>query len=259
MSNQASHSNSNYLLQARELVARGVPAAVVTVVRGDGIGVKLLVTSEKIEGTLGSAELDDLAGQEARRALTSGSSGVVTLSTDVDVFVDVFTLPPLMVVIGAVHVAQAVVTYAQPLGFRIAIVDAREALATRDRFPTADDLLVAWPDEAYARLPITTTSAIVILTHDPKFDEPAILGALNTDAGYIGAVGSRKTNQDRRERLLESGATPEQLDRVHGPIGLDIGGKSPEEMAISILAEIISVRNGRGGVSLGASTGSIRA
>lgn len=259
MSNQASPSNSNYLLQARELVARGVLAAVVTVVRGDRLGAKLLVTSDDIEGTLGSADLDDLACHEARNALIAGSSGVVALLPDVDAFIDVFSLPPLMVVIGAVHVAQAVVAYAQPLGFRIVVVDARETLATRDRFPTADDLLVAWPDEAYARLPITSTSAIVILTHDPKFDEPAILGALNTDAGYIGAVGSRKTNLDRRERLLASGATPEQLDRVHGPIGLDIGGKSPEEMAISILAEITAVRNGRGGVSLRTATGSIRA
>jgi len=259
MSNDGRTSGPNYLLRARELVARGIPVAVVTVVRGDSLGAKLLVTSASVEGTLGSAALDELAGNEAQRALTMGSSGVVTLTEDVDVFFDVFSLPPLMVVIGAVHVAQAVVTYAQPLGFRIAIVDAREALATRDRFPTADDLLVAWPDEAYARLPIATTSAIVILTHDPKFDEPAILGALETNAGYIGAVGSRKTNDERRERLFASGATPEQLTRVHGPIGLDIGGKSPEEMAISILAEIIAVRNGRGGVSLRTATGSIRA
>jgi len=108
-------------------------------------------------------------------------------------------------------------------------------------------------------LPIASTSAIVILTHDPKFDEPAILGALETDAGYIGAVGSRKTNEERRDRLLATGAKPEQLDRVHGPIGLNIGGKSPEEMAISILAEVIAVRNNRSGESLRASSGRIRA
>jgi xanthine dehydrogenase accessory factor len=138
------------------------------------------------------------------------------------------------------------------------VVDARQTLATRERFPEVDDLIVAWPDEAYPRLPITPSSAIVILTHDPKFDEPAILGALGTDAGYIGAVGSRKTNVDRRERLLEAGATDEQIDRVHGPIGLDIGGNTPEEMAVSILAEIIAVRNDRTGGSLRRATGSIR-
>jgi xanthine dehydrogenase accessory factor len=119
-------------------------------------------------------------------------------------------------------------------------------------------LIVSWPEEAYATLPITKTSAVVILTHDPKFDEPAILGALQTDAGYIGAVGSRKTNVERRERLLESGATEEQLARVHGPIGLNIGGNTPEEMAISILAEVIAVRNGRPGGSLKAASGNIR-
>ena len=148
---------------------------------------------------------------------------------------------------------------ARPLGFRIIVVDARQTLATRERFPDVDELIVAWPDDAYAQLPIARSSAIVILTHDPKFDEPAILGALQTEAGYIGAVGSRKTNVDRRQRLREAGATDEQIDRVHGPIGLDIGGGTPEEMAISILAEIIAVRNGRDGGALKLATGSIRA
>lgn len=259
MPSPSSRSNSIYLLQARELVANGMPVAVVTVVRGNNPGAKLLVTSTDAEGTLGSSELDELTIVEARIALTTGSSGVVNLIPEVDAFIDVFSPPPLLILIGAVHVAQAVVTYAQPLGFRIVVVDAREALATRDRFPTVDDLLVAWPNEAYSRLPIASTSAIVILTHDPKFDEPAILGALETDAGYIGAVGSRKTNEERRDRLLATGAKPEQLDRVHGPIGLNIGGKSPEEMAISILAEVIAVRNNRSGESLRASSGRIRA
>jgi xanthine dehydrogenase accessory factor len=181
------------------------------------------------------------------------------LSESIDAFVDVYLLPPLMLLIGAVHVAQAVATFAGPLGFRIVVVDARAALATRERFPMADELIVAWPDEAYAQLPITDTSAIVILTHDPKFDEPAILGALKTDAGYIGAVGSRKTNVDRRKRLLEAGVSEEDMERVHGPIGLNIGGRSPEEMAISILAEVIAVRNDRPGGMLRSATGTIRA
>jgi len=251
-------SESNFLLRAREARANDIAAVIVTVVRGSTVGAKLLLISDDVRGSLGTTELDDAGLATAREAVTTGKSGIVALSPDVDAFVDVFLPPPLLVLIGAVHVAQAVVTFARPLGFRIVVVDARQTLATLERFPEVDDLIVAWPDEAYPRLPITPSSAIVILTHDPKFDEPAILGALGTDAGYIGAVGSRKTNVDRRERLLEAGATDEQIDRVHGPIGLDIGGNTPEEMAVSILAEIIAVRNDRTGGSLRRATGSIR-
>jgi xanthine dehydrogenase accessory factor len=199
-----------------------------------------------------------MAADLAARSLSEGHTGLLPLVEDVDVFVDLYALPPLLVIIGAVHVAQAIVPFAERLGFRIVVADARGTLATRERFPTIDELLVAWPDEAYARLPISPTTAIVILTHDPKFDEPAILGALQTSAGYIGAVGSRKTNVDRRQRLLDAGASDADLDRIHGPIGLNIGGSSPEEMAISILGEIIAVRNGRAGGSLKAAEGGIR-
>lgn len=249
---------SNFLLRAREASASDVPAVIVTVVSGATPGSRLLVIGDDVQGSLGAGELDAAGVAAGREAVTTGKSGIVALSPGVDAFVDLFLPPPLMVLVGAVHVAQAVVTFARPLGFRIVVVDARQTLATRERFPDVDELIVAWPDEAYVQLPITRSSAIVILTHDPKFDEPAILGALQTDAGYIGAVGSRKTNIDRRERLLEAGATDEQIERVHGPIGLNIGGNSPEEMAISILAEIIAVRNDRSGGSLKSASGSIR-
>jgi len=248
-----------YLEEARALVARGTPAAVVTIVTGDRIGAKLLVTDDTVQGSIGSSGLDSAAVESARTALATRKSGLVNLVDGVDAFVDVYPLPPLLILVGAVHVAQAVATFAKPLGFRIVVVDARQALATRDRFPDADEIMVAWPDEAYPQLPISNTTAIVILTHDPKFDEPAILGALKTDAGYIGAVGSRKTNIDRRERLLEAGVSDDDLARVHGPIGLNIGGRTPEEMAISILGEIIAVRNDRPGGMLRAATGNIRA
>jgi xanthine dehydrogenase accessory factor len=249
---------ASLLQKARDLVRNGTPAVVVTVVRGDNPGARLLWTSAGVEGTLGSTERDDIARGLASQSLAEGRPGLQRLVEGVDVFVDVYTLPPLMVIIGAVHVAQALVPFAERLGFRIVVADARSTLATRERFPTVDDLLVAWPDDAYARLPISPTSAIVILTHDPKFDEPAILGALQTSAGYIGAVGSRKTNEDRRRRLLDAGVSEADLRRLHGPIGLNIGGSSPEEMAISILAEIIAVRNGRTGGSLKAAEGGIR-
>lgn len=254
----AGDANISLLQKARQSVESGVPAVIITIVRGDDVGAKILWTSTSVEGSLGSSALDEAALSLAGRALAEGINGIQPLADDVDVFVDLHPLPPLLVVIGAVHVAQALVPFAERLGFRIVVVDARATLATRERFPTVDDLIVSWPDDAYPTLPIDVSTAIVILTHDPKFDEPAILGALKTPAGYIGAVGSRKTNADRRQRLLDAGATETDLERLHGPIGLNIGGKSPEEMAISILAEIIAVRNGRSGGSLRASAGGIR-
>ncbi len=258
MTDPAPSIGSSFLLQARDASARNVPAVIVTIVSGATPGSRILILGDAVQGSLGTEALDEAGGQVGLDAIASEKSGIVTLAPGIDAFVDVFPPPPLMVIIGAVHVAQAVVAVARPLGFRIVVVDARQTLATRERFPDVDELIVAWPDDAYARLPITRTTAIVILTHDPKFDEPAILGALRTDAGYIGAVGSRKTNVDRRERLIEAGAADAQIERVHGPIGLNIGGGSPEEMAISILAEIIAVRNGRSGGSLRLAKGSIR-
>lgn len=254
-----SDSDGTTLLQrARQSVSEGSPAVVITIVRGEGIGSRLLWTPRSTTGSLGSTSLDALAEALAGAALRDNVTGLSTLVEGVDVFVDLHPLPPLLLIVGAVHVAQVLIPFAQPLGFRIAVVDARSALATPERFPTVDDLIVAWPDDAYLQLPITATTAIVILTHDPKFDEPAILGALKTSAGYIGAVGSRKTNLDRRVRLLNAGVSESDIDRIHGPIGLDIGGKSPEEMAISILGEIVAVRNGRSGGALKAAQGSIR-
>lgn len=251
-------SNTSLLQKARQSVEAGVPAVVLTIVRGEGVGAKMLWTPVSSEGSLGSASLDLAALELAQRALPEGINGIQALTDEVDVFVDLHMLRPMLVVIGAVHVAQAMVPFAERLGFRIVVVDARATLATHERFPTVDELIVSWPDDVYPSLPIDASTAIVILTHDPKFDEPAILGALKTSAGYIGAVGSRKTNADRRQRLLDAGATEADLERLHGPIGLNIGGRSPEEMAISILAEIIAVRNGRSGGSLRASVGGIR-
>lgn len=173
------------------------------------------------------------------------------------VYVEIFAPAKQLVIFGAVHAAQPLSRYAQDLGFEVVIVDARTALATKDRFPNVETILTTWPDEAYQQLTISESTWIAILSHDPKFDEPAILGALNTNAAYIGTVGSRKTNEDRRERLRAAGVSEEQIARLHGPIGLNIGGKSPEEMAISILAEMIAIQNGRDGAMLKSSTGSI--
>ncbi len=252
-------NTSDFLRRARELAESGTAAAVVTVVRGEDIGEKLLVTEHSVDGSLGDGGLDSTATAIARDRLLDGKSGLAPLGDNVDAFIDVLQPRPLLVLIGAVHVAQVLLTFAQPLGFRTVVADARETLANRDRFPEVDRLLVAWPDDAIAQLPVDRTSAIVILTHDPKFDEPAITAALASNAGYIGAIGSRKTSAERRQRLTEAGVSQDQLERIHAPIGLDIGGRSPEEMAISILGEIIAERNGRSGGSLRSGTGRIRA
>ena len=246
--------------RVQELVATGVPVAVATVVRGAGVGSKLLVLPDGVEGegSFANLGLGQVVETAAREALRAEQSGVHTFGTT-EVFIDVHPQPPRLVIVGAVHIAQALVPLAKTLGFHVTVVDARAALATRERFPEADDIVVAWPDDAFARLEVTPKTFVAILTHDPKFDEPALLAALATEAGYIGAIGSRKTNEERRERLLAAGITEEQLARVRAPIGLDLGGGTPEEMALSIAAEMIAVKNGRSGGSLRQTTGRIRA
>lgn len=253
---------SNTFDRIQDLTGRGVPVAVATVVRGSSLGRKLLILPDAREGGFGSPGLDADVDVLARKMLLDEASGVRSFTDQdgeqIDAFIDVYPPPPGLLIFGAVHVAQALVVLARPLGYRITVVDARQTLATQERFPDVDELIVAWPDDAFQQLSITPGTDIAILTHDPKFDEPALLGALATPARYIGAVGSRSTNADRRQRLLSSGVSPDDLKRVHGPIGLDIGGETPEEMAISILAEMIAARHGRGGGPLTGSKGPIR-
>ncbi|MBA2247963.1 MAG: XdhC family protein [Chloroflexia bacterium] len=255
-------AESNIFDRIHGLTERGVPVAVATVVRGPSLGQKLLLLPDAREGSLGSSSLDDDVDAIAREMLLDERSGVRSFTgregERIDAFIDVFPPPPSLLIFGAVHVAQALVTLARPLGYQITVVDARQTLATAERFPDVDELIVSWPDDAFRQLTVAASTDIAILTHDPKFDEPALLGALSTPARYIGAVGSRSTNADRRERLLNSGVSPENLKRVHGPIGLDIGGETPEEMAISILAEMIAARHGRSGGPLTGTKGPIR-
>jgi len=248
--------------QARKFVAQRVPVVVGTIIRGEPLGAKMLVAGDDVRGSLGDQKLDAAFRVAATEALAMERSGVRTLQTadgpQVEVFVDAYPPPPQLIVFGAVHVAQPLARYARDLGYVVTVVDARRTLASRERFPDVERLIVAWPDDAFADLDIHPSTAIAILTHDPKFDEPALLGALGTPARYIGAVGSRSTNADRRERLIRNGVSADDLARVHGPIGLDIGGQTPEEMAISILGEIIATRYGRSGGALTAASGSIR-
>jgi xanthine dehydrogenase accessory factor len=177
-------------------------------------------------------------------------SGADLARRDGDQFVEPFRRPAHLIIIGAIHIAIPLHRLAKLLGYRVTVVDARSKFATRQRFPEADDLIVAWPDEAMARLTIDNSSYVVILTHDPKFDLPALRSVLAKDAGYVGAIGSRKTNQNRFDALRSEGFTEEQLARVHGPIGLDLGSRGAEETALGILAEITAVRFGGTGSSM---------
>src|SRR2546427_6145476 len=174
---------------------------------------------------------------------------------DGHVFVEPFRRPAQLVIVGAIHIAHPLHRLAKLIGYRVTVVDARAKFATKERFPEADELIVAWPDEAMAKLDVDSSTYVVILTHDPKFDLPALRSVLTREPGYIGAIGSRKTNQNRFDALRREGFTEEQLSRVHGPIGLDLGGRGAEETALGILAEITAVRFGGSGVSMKAVRG----
>jgi xanthine dehydrogenase accessory factor len=235
----------------------------ITVVRGEPLGAKLLILTDRIEGSLGNPTLEANAVADARELLEDEKSEtrgyqVAGRVDPIELFIETFPPPPTLLIFGAVHVAQPLTRMAKALGFRVIVTDARAKLLTEERFPEADQIVLAWPDEAIAQIPIEPNTYVAILTHDPKFDEPALLGTLETRARYIGAVGSRKTNRDRRERLRAAGASNESLSRIRGPIGLNIGAETPEEMAISILAEIIAVRHGRTGGPLTEAAGNIR-
>jgi len=219
-------------------------AVMFTIVRGDRLGAKLLVREDGSAGGDGPPELAQLA----RDAMRRGRSHVVEQPDhDRTVFADVFGPPPRLFVYGAVDTAEALCRAAKLLGWRTIVADARGRFATAERIPSADELLPLWPDEALARVQPDFATAIFVLTHDDKFDLPLLTAAVRSDAFYIGALGSRR-NQERRNALLrEAGVTDEELERISGPSGLDIGADTPAETALSMLAEALAVRAGRKG------------
>ncbi|HLQ04340.1 MAG TPA: XdhC/CoxI family protein [Verrucomicrobiae bacterium] len=189
---------------------------------------------------------------EARDALRAGASRIA--HGDEEVFLGVIATPPLLAIVGASDVAMALARLAHALGYRVVISDPREALASRERFPEADELVNAWPEEALGKLVLGGAAAVVILTHDEKFDHPALVAALRSEAGYVGAIGSRRTNEQRFAWLRTQGFGDADLGRIHAPIGLDIGAAGAEETALAILAEIVAVRRARGGGMLSSPT-----
>jgi xanthine dehydrogenase accessory factor len=224
-------------------------SVVATVIGGHGpLGTGLAVDDAGRCRTFGDlpAGLAEPVAAAARDRLGRLNSSVVTVGDPpVELFLEAFPRRPTLLIFGGVHIATALARMAKPLGFRTVIADGREAFVTRDRFPDADELILGWPEEVFRRAGIDPATCICLLTHDPKFDEPAIRIALRSPACYVGAIGSRKTQKLRRDQLREAGFTEEEIARLRGPIGLDLGGRSPEEIALSILAEITAVRYGR--------------
>jgi xanthine dehydrogenase accessory factor len=228
--------------ELRRIVDAGERAVVFTVIEGDGIGAKLLVREDGSTVGDAPADLADLAAD----ALRTGRSHVVEHGSTT-LFADVFGPPPRLLVYGAVDTAEALCRAAKLLGWWTIVADARARFATRERIPSADELLVAWPEEAVAQVRPDLGTAVIVLTHDDKFDLPMLQAALASEAFYIGALGSRRNQERRRALLLEAGVTEDELERISGPAGLDVGAESPAETALSMLAEALAVRAGRDG------------
>ena len=251
----------------RDAVRADDPVALATMVEGPSPGANVLARPDAdVIGSLGDADLDRVVARDALAELAAGLSTMrhygfqgEARRQDVAVFIESFAPPPQMIVFGAVDFTAALVKVAKVLGYRVTVCDARAVFATHQRFPQADEVVVDWPDRYLAKVgaDLGPRDAMCVLTHDHKFDVPAILAGLETKVGYLGAMGSRRTNADRLARLQEAGLDDAPLARVMAPIGLDIGARTPEETAISICAEIIASRTGRPAPSLRASAGPI--
>jgi xanthine dehydrogenase accessory factor len=228
------------LAALRESGERGI---LFTVVEGEGAGSNLLL----LEGGERLGEGPEEAAAQFDELIRRGRNSLLELEDGTKVFAEWYGPPPRVFVYGAVDTAEALCRGVKLLGWTAIVADARAKFATRERIPSADELIVEWPQEALAQVAPDHQTAIVVLTHDDKFDEPALIGALETEAFYIGALGSRRNQERRRERLLEAGVDEDALDRIMGPCGLDIGADTQEETALSILVEILAVRAKREG------------
>jgi xanthine dehydrogenase accessory factor len=232
-------------------IAAEQPVAVATVVGGQtSAGTKLLAQPGGATlGALGAGLPEqDIIG-DMLAMLERAESGIRSYATpagDVQVFIETYPPPPTMFIVGAVHIAIPLVTFAKTLGFRTVVVDARGAFATPERFAHADELIMAWPDEALEGK-LNSNSFVVLLTHDPKLDDPALKIALPSPARYVGALGSPTTHAKRLARLREEGVPEQQLARLHAPIGLKLGASTPEEIAVSIIAEVVAAKHGMTG------------
>ena len=236
----------------RDAIRTHRPAVLVTVVEGPGTGDKLLlVEGEEPAGVLADPDLDRVVRRDAEAALAAAATSVRRYGAHgeanedaVMVFFESYAPPPRLVIFGAVDFTNALVRVGKVLGYHVTVCDAREVFATTARFPMADEVVVDWPHRLLERIGSTLgpRDAVCVLTHDVKFDVPAIVAALQTRVGYLGAMGSRRTTEQRADRLRAEGVTDEQLGRLMAPIGLDLGARTPEETAVAICAEIIAER-----------------
>jgi xanthine dehydrogenase accessory factor len=241
------------LPEVLDAIAQGRPAAVASVL-ATGTAGRLVVTPTGATGTLGNAGLDAGVLEQTRGMLALGHTGVVHVGAhgeqrmdELAVFVQSYAPPPRMLVFGAIDFASAVARIGKFLGYHVTVCDARPVFATRKRFPDVDELVVRWPHQYLDETVVDERTVICVLTHDPKFDVPLLERALLTPARYIGAMGSRRTHEDRLARLREQGVTEEALGRLSSPIGLDLGARTPEETAVAIAAEIIALSWGGSG------------
>ncbi len=249
--------------ELKELLKQEKGVALATIVGGGGgdeiqVGAHVLVyPNRSVRGTLGNAALEALVIEDSLQAIWTGQARTQTYSVEsetgalaFDVFIEGYPPPPTLIIVGAGHIAIPLTVFAKTLNYRVIVIDARAAFATRERFPQADELIVEWPDEVLEKMDLNPSTSVAVLTHDPKFDEPTLKVVLARNVGYVGAIGSRKTKAERDERLKKQGLTGEQLAQIHGPIGLNIGANNPEETALAIMAEIVAKRHGKDAASV---------
>jgi xanthine dehydrogenase accessory factor len=250
---------------ARDAAAAGRPVAIATLLDGDRAGRKLAVVEDEVAGGFGGPELlDHSVARDAAGMLAQGRSGIrhyggdgATLGAALAVHIHVYAPPPKMLIFGAIDFSAALAEIASQVGYEVTIADPRAPFLDSPRFAHVARTLPAWPDEVFDHVGLGPGDAVLVFTHDPKFDEPALIEALRAEVGYVGALGSRKTTADRVRRLREAGLTETQLARLHAPCGLDIGAATPEEVAISVLAEVIAERSGRAAAPLRDGTAAI--
>jgi xanthine dehydrogenase accessory factor len=265
------HEHGGEALAALEAVARAraadEPVAVATLLDGDRAGAKLAILADRVVGGLGVTELlDRSVERDARGQLDEGISrirrygvGGEVMGDELAIYIQAFSTPPRMVIFGAIDFSAEMAKVAGEIGYRVTICDAREAFVTSPRFSRAAEVVVDWPDRYLDGQQLSQRDVVLVFTHDVKFDEPALIAALATDAGYVGALGSRRTQERRLERLRDAGLDEDSIARIHAPCGLDLGARTPPETVVSILAEVIAVRTGRPGESLRDTSGPIHA
>jgi len=261
-----------YELRAREAmeatheaIAAGRPVALATLLDGPSAGAKMAVLEGRVAGGLEHSELlDDSVARDARGFLDEGRSAVrrysakgETMGSELRVAIHAHATPPRMVIFGAIDFSAALARMATEIGYRVTIVDARRAFASSPRFAEHAEVVIAWPDAYLSGAELGPRDAVLVFTHDPKFDEPALTAALASGAGYIGALGSRRTHAEREERLRAAGVGEEELRRISSPCGLDVGARTPAETAVAVLGEILALRAGRDGGRLVESSGPI--